>query len=111
LNKVKISWDERAAVTVVAASRGYPTGYETGYEITGLDNKYGKDTLIFQAGTKEEDGKIVTNGGRVLCVTSYGKDINDAMANSLDVLDNINFDGIYFRNDIGYEFIPKSPVS
>ena len=111
LDKVKISWDERAAVTVVAASRGYPTGYETGYEITGLNNKFGKDTLVFHAGTKEEDGKIVTNGGRVLCVTSYGKDISDAMANSLDVLDNINYDGIYFRNDIGYEFIPKSSVS
>lgn len=111
LDKVKISWDERAAVTVVAVSRGYPTGYETGYEITGLNNKFGKDTLVFHAGTKEENGKIVTNGGRVLCVTSYGKDISDAVANSLDVLDNINYDGIYFRNDIGYEFIPKSSVS
>jgi phosphoribosylamine--glycine ligase len=111
LDKVKISWDERAAVTVVAASRGYPTGYETGYEITGLNNKFGKDTLVFHAGTKEEDEKIVTNGGRVLCVTSYGKDISEAMANSLDVLDNINYDGIYFRNDIGHEFIPKSSVS
>lgn len=111
LHKVKINWDERAAVTVVAASRGYPTGYDTGFEITGLDNKYGKDTLIFQAGTKETDGKIVTNGGRVLCVTSYGNNINDAVTNSLDVLDNINYEGIFFRSDIGYEFIPKSPVS
>lgn len=110
LDKVKITWDERAAVTIVAASRGYPTGYETGYEITGLDDKYGKDTIIFQAGTKETDGKIVTNGGRVLCVTSYGKNISEAVANSLDVLGNINYDGIYFRNDIGYEFMPKAPT-
>ena len=111
LNKVKISWDERAVVTIVATSRGYPTGYETGYEITGLNNKYGKDTLIFQAGTREEDRKIVTNGGRVLAVSSYGKDISEAVANSLDVLDNINYEGIYFRNDIGYEFTQQASVS
>ncbi|HYM93096.1 MAG TPA: phosphoribosylamine--glycine ligase, partial [Chitinophagaceae bacterium] len=111
LDKVKINWDEKAAATVVAVSRGYPTGYETGYEITGLNNKYGRDTLIFQAGTKEKNGKIVTNGGRVLCVTSYGETINDAVNNSLDVLDHINYEGIYFRNDIGFEFIHQSPIS
>lgn len=111
LDKVKISWDERAVVTVMAVSRGYPTGYEKGYEITGLNNKYGKDTLIFHAGTKEENGKILTNGGRVLSVSSYGNNISEAVANSLDVLDNINYEGIYYRNDIGYEFIPKTPVS
>lgn len=111
LDKVKINWDPRAAATVVAVSRGYPTGYETGYEISGLDNKYGKDTLIFQAGTKEKDGKILTNGGRVLCVTSYGNNLADAVNNSLDVLDNINYEGIFFRNDIGYEFIQETRTS
>jgi len=108
LNKVKISWDERAVVTVMAVSRGYPTGYEKGYEITGLNNKYGKDTLIFYAGTKEENGKILTNGGRVLSVSSYGKNISEAVANSLDVLENINYEGIYYRNDIGYEFMSST---
>ena len=111
LDKVKIRWDERAAVGVVAVSRGYPTGYEKGFEITGLDTKYGKQTLIFQAGTKEENGKILTNGGRVFCVTSYGPDINEAINSSLEVLDHINYEGIYYRNDIGYEFIPKAPVT
>ncbi len=105
LDQVVLRVDERAAATVMAVSRGYPTGYEKGYEITGLDGKYGKQSLIFHAGTKqEEDGRIVTNGGRVLCVTSYGKDITEAVNTSLDVLDHISYDGIYYRTDIGYEF-------
>ena len=111
LDKVKISLDERSVATVMAVSRGYPTGYEKGYEITGLNNKYGKDTLIFYAGTKEEKGKILTNGGRVLCVTSYGTNISEAVANSLDVLENINYEGIYYRNDIGYEFMSNTSKS
>ncbi len=111
LDKVKISLDERSVVTVMAVSRGYPTGYEKGYEITGLNNKYGKDTLIFYAGTKEEKGKILTNGGRVLSVSSYGTNISEAVANSLDVLENINYEGIYYRNDIGYEFMSNTSKS
>lgn len=104
LDQVQIRVDEKAAATVMAVSRGYPTGYEKGYEITGLDGKYGKQSLIFHAGTREEDGKILTNGGRVLCVTSRGKDITEAVNISLDVLNNIQYDGIYYRTDIGYEF-------
>jgi phosphoribosylamine---glycine ligase len=107
LDKVELRVDKRAAATIMAVSRGYPTGYEKGYEITGLDGKYGKQSLIFQAGTREEEKKIVTNGGRVLCVTSFGKDVEDAVNTSLDVLDHINFDGMYYRTDIGYEFKPK----
>ncbi len=105
LDKVKIRIDPRAAATVVAVSRGYPTGYQTGYEITGLNEKYGKQTLIFHAGTREEEGKILTNGGRVLCVTSYGENLKEAVLSSLEVLEYINYEGIYYRDDIGYEFI------
>ncbi|MBL7737897.1 MAG: phosphoribosylamine--glycine ligase [Chitinophagaceae bacterium] len=109
LDKVVVRTDKRAAATIMAVSRGYPTGYEKGYEITGLDGKYGKQSLIFHAGTREEeDKKIVTNGGRVLCVTSLGEDIEEAVNISLDVLDNIHFDGIYYRTDIGYEFKPQA---
>ncbi len=107
LDQVQLRVDERAAATVMAVSRGYPTGYEKGYEITGLKGKYGKQSLIFHAGTREEDGKIVTDGGRVLCVTSHGKNITEAVNISLDVLDHINYDGIYYRTDIGYEFKTK----
>lgn len=105
LDKVKIRIDPRAAATVVAVSRGYPTGYQTGYEIAGLNEKYGKQTLIFHAGTREEEGKILTNGGRVLCVTSYGENLKEAVLSSLEVLEYINYEGIYYRDDIGYEFI------
>lgn len=111
LDKVKINLDPRAAATVVAVSRGYPTGYETGYEITGLDQNFGKQTLVFQAGTREEKGKILTNGGRVLCVTSYGENIGEAVHSSLEVLEHINYEGINYRNDIGYEFIQKTSIS
>jgi phosphoribosylamine---glycine ligase len=108
LDKVELRVDKRAAATIMAVSRGYPTGYEKGYEITGLNGKYGKQSLIFHAGTKEENGMIVTNGGRVFCLTSFGEDIEDAVNTSLDVLDNIYFDGMYYRTDIGYEF-KKTP--
>ncbi len=104
LDQVQLRVDERAAATVMAVSRGYPTGYEKGFEISGIDNDYGKESLVFHAGTKEDDGKIVTNGGRVLCVTSHGKSIPEAVGKSLAVLDNIHYDGIYYRTDIGYEF-------
>ena len=109
LDKIQVRADERAAATIMAVSRGYPMGFEKGFEIKGLDGKYGKQSLIFHAGTKEEDGKIVTNGGRVFCVTSFGKDIEEAVNISLDVLEYLNYDGIYYRTDIGYEFKPPSP--
>ncbi|MEI9945711.1 MAG: phosphoribosylamine--glycine ligase [Chitinophagaceae bacterium] len=105
LHLVKIKTDERAAVTVMAVSRGYPVTHEKGNEITGLDGKYGKQSLIFHAGTKEEDGKVVTNGGRVFSVTSFGENIEEAAGTSLDVLQYVDFDGIYYRGDIGYEFV------
>lgn len=108
LDKTVLRADERATVTIMAVSRGYPTGYEKGFEIKGLDGKYGKETLIFHAGTKEENGKTITNGGRVLCVTSFGRTIEEAAHQSLDVLDQIEYEGIYYRNDIGHEFIPKA---
>lgn len=111
LDKVKISWDARAAATIAAVSRGYPTGYQTGFEIMGINQNFGKQTLIFHAGTKEENGKIFTNGGRVLCVTSYGENISEAVSSSLEVLEHIHYEGISYRDDIGYEFIQKPSIS
>jgi phosphoribosylamine--glycine ligase len=104
LHATQLRFDPRAAATVMAVSRGYPLAYEKGFEITGLDDNYGKQSLVFQAGTVEKNGKIVTNGGRVLCVTSLHKDLQEAVNTSLDVLDHIHFDGMYYRTDIGYEF-------
>jgi len=104
LDQVVLRVDERAAASVMTVSRGYPTGYEKGFEISGLDGKYGKQSIIFQAGTKQLDGKVVTNGGRVLCVTSLDKNITEAVHISLDILDHIHYEGISYRTDIGYEF-------
>lgn len=110
LHLVKIQTDKRAAATVMAVSKGYPGSIEKGFTINGLNENYGKQSLVFQAGTKQEGKEIVTNGGRVFCVTSFGENIEEAVNTSLDVLQYINFDGIYFRNDIGYEFISTSSV-
>jgi len=109
LDKVVLRVDTRAAATIMAVSRGYPLAYEKGFEISGLNEKFGKQSNIFQAGTKEENGKIITNGGRVLCVTSLAENIEEAVNTSLDVLDNIFYEGMYYRTDIGYEFKLSTP--
>jgi phosphoribosylamine---glycine ligase len=104
LDTVKLRVDERSAATVMAVSHGYPGAYEKGFEIRGLNKADNKNFFIFHSGTKQDGGKILTNGGRVLCVTSYGKDVKGAVANSLAILEKIDFDGIYYRTDIGFEF-------
>lgn len=91
--------DERAAVTVMMVSGGYPEEYEKGKEISGLDQVEG--SIAFHAGTKMENGKLVTSGGRVISVSSYGKDRAEALAQSFKNVQKINFDGKYFRSDIG----------
>ncbi|HJU45220.1 MAG TPA: phosphoribosylamine--glycine ligase [Chitinophagaceae bacterium] len=104
LDNIKIEQDERMACTVMAVSGGYPGTYEKGFPISGLDLKV-PGVMVFQAGTAEKDGEVVTSGGRVLCVTSYGESVGEAVGNSLEMLSLIDFEGIYYRNDIGYEFI------
>jgi len=111
LDTVKLRVDERCAVTVMAVSKGYPGAYEKGFEIKGLKKEDDKDSFIFHAGTKDKDGTIVTNGGRVLCATSYGENIREAVENSLLILEDISFEGMYYRTDIGYEFKSKRSVS
>lgn len=91
--------DERAAVTVMMVSGGYPEAYEKGKEITGLENV--QNSIVFHAGTQMKDGKLVTSGGRVLSVSSYGKDKEAALAQSFQNVQKINFDKKYFRSDIG----------
>ncbi|HXB45562.1 MAG TPA: phosphoribosylglycinamide synthetase C domain-containing protein, partial [Puia sp.] len=79
--------------------------YEKGFVIEGLENEHSKDSLIFHAGTKMDNDRIVTNGGRVLCITSFAETVYEAVEKSRDALDNIDYDGIYYRRDIGYEFL------
>jgi len=103
LANVKVEQDPRFAVTVVAVSGGYPGNFAKGYEIEGLQKSPG-NSLVFHAGTAIENGKVVTNGGRVLTVTSFGNTVGEAADYSRNVLESINFRNMYFRNDIGYEF-------
>ena len=96
-----IEWDPRPSVCVVAASNGYPDKYETGKEITRMDKvKEMEDVILFQAGTKKNDGKIATNGGRVLNITSIGDDIESARSKAYKAMEQVSFDGIFWRNDI-----------
>jgi phosphoribosylamine--glycine ligase len=105
LQDQKIELDARACCTVMAVSGGYPGEYRKNIKISGLENiKMENDVLIFHAGTKQSGSDIVTNGGRVLAVSSFGNDIKEAVNKSKEVLNEISFEGMYFRKDIGYEF-------
>ena len=104
VDKINIFQDPRFAVTMVAVSGGYPGDYIKGYEITGLDQS-SEETVIFHSGTKTEEGKVVSNGGRVLTVTSFGDTVGESVAKSKKILEGIRFMKMYYRSDIGYEFI------
>jgi phosphoribosylamine--glycine ligase len=104
LNEVKIQKDERFACTVMAVSGGYPGDYSKGHPIHGLGKITSANSILFHAGTAIKDGEVVTNGGRVLCVTSYGSDISQAVTRSILELGKISYVGISYRSDIGYEF-------
>lgn len=104
LHEVKIETDNREAVTIMAVSGGYPGEYEKGLEIEGLDLVQEDDAIVFHAGTRQEEDKTVTNGGRVLAVTSFGNTLGKAVDKSRAILDIVHFDGMHFRSDIGYEF-------
>lgn len=101
LNEIDIEIDERAATTVMLVSGGYPEAYEKGMEITGLE--YIDDSIPFHAGAKLENGKIVTSGGRVMAITSYGNTYQEAIKKSYQNIDKLNFDKMYYRKDIGFD--------
>ncbi|MCB0460690.1 MAG: phosphoribosylamine--glycine ligase [Flavobacteriaceae bacterium] len=101
LNEIKVEFDERSVTTVMLVSGGYPEDYEKGKVISGIENV--KDSIVFHAGTALKDDKIVTNGGRVIAVTSYGKDFKEALKQSYQSIEHITFDEMYFRRDIGFD--------
>lgn len=103
LDKRDIEFDDRAAVCVMLVSGGYPQEYKKGYEINGLDNV--RDSILFHSGTTMKDGKVVTDGGRVIAVSSYGKDKEEALAKSFAEAQKIDFTDKYFRSDIGRDLI------
>ena len=99
LDECEVTFDERAAVCVMLVSGGYPQSYRKGYAISGLDEVEG--SIVFHSGTAEKDGAVVTNGGRVIAVSSYGKDKAEALAKSFKEASKIQFTDKYFRSDIG----------
>ena len=103
LDQIDLQFEDNACVCVVLASDGYPLAYEKGFEITGMENFKDKDGYyLFHAGSKfDENGKIVTNGGRVLGVTATGKTLKEARANAYEATEWVNFDNKYMRHDIG----------
>ncbi|MFV0392572.1 MAG: phosphoribosylamine--glycine ligase [Paludibacteraceae bacterium] len=101
LNEKSVDFDTRFATTVMLVSGGYPESYEKGKEIAGLGNI--KESIVFHAGTTEKDGKILTDGGRVIAVSSYGENKDVALSISYKNVELIDFDGKYFRKDIGFD--------
>ena len=101
LAEIKLQVEDDAAATIMLVSGGYPDSYEKGKEISGFEEV--KESLIFHAGTSEENGKIITNGGRVLALTSFGKNYREALNKSYQNAEKIHFDKIYFRKDIGFD--------
>lgn len=99
LAEKEVEFDERAAVCVMMVSGGYPGSYENGFAISGIEDVEG--SIVFHAGTAVKDGQVVTNGGRVIAVSSYGKDKAEALTKSFTEAQKIQFQGKYFRRDIG----------
>lgn len=102
LDKVTLEVDERAATTIMLVSGGYPEAYEKGKEIFGVEKP--TESILFHAGAQEKDGKIVTSGGRVMAVTSYGETYQEAIKKSYQTIENnLEFDKMYYRKDIGFD--------
>ena len=104
LDKIEAEWDRRTALGVVMASANYPDSPRLGDEITGLPKEL-TDAQVFHAGTQLKDGKVVTSGGRVLCVTALGETVKFAQQQAYRIIEEIKFDGAQYRTDIGYRAI------
>lgn len=111
LDKMTIDWDPRVALGVVMASGGYPGSYSKGYVISGLTSNDDDSQKVFHAGTTERDGQIVTEGGRVLCVTTLGKTVTGAQTKAYELAQRINWKDVYYRHDIGYRAIARESTT
>jgi phosphoribosylamine--glycine ligase len=108
LDEVSPRWDERAAVGVVAASRGYPGSYPTGLEISGVDEASSlEDVCVFHSGTKRYGAALQTAGGRVLTVTALGADMESARSRAYEAISKISFEGMHYRKDIAARIVAR----
>jgi len=111
LGRVSVDWDRRAAVGVVMASAGYPGSYEKNKLISGLDGIDNEAVKVFHAGTRLQDSNVLTNGGRVLCTVALGADVGEARALAYEAVENISWDGVFWRTDIGYRAVERERSS
>ena len=111
LGAAPIQWDSRAAVGVVMASRGYPGAYEKGKPISGLDTVLGEDAKVFHAGTRLENGKVLTDGGRVLCAVALGATVSAAAERAYETVAKVTWEGAFWRSDIGYRAMQRERSS
>jgi|TARA_B100001250_G_scaffold414570_1_gene454000 phosphoribosylamine--glycine ligase len=107
LSSAKAIWDPMSCLGVVMASGGYPEKYNSGYEISGLNQSQTKDTKIFHAGTKKSNNNIITNGGRVLCITALGENVSSAQKKAYQLAKKIKWKNSFYRNDIGYRAVER----
>jgi phosphoribosylamine--glycine ligase len=101
LSECDLEIDDRAATTVMLVSGGYPEAYEKGKAIAGFDQVDG--SVVFHAGTKNKDGQVVTNGGRVMALTSFGYEPDEALKKSYENAEKLTYEGKYYRKDIGFD--------
>lgn len=106
-----VQWDERVAIGIVMAAGGYPDSYNKGDVISGLPESPDSNSKVFHAGTKSENGNVVTNGGRVLCVVALGDSVKQAQTDAYKLVNKIHWPNVYYRNDIGYRAIAREQNS
>ena len=107
LDQTTTEWDDRVSLGVVLAAGGYPDAYDKGDVISGLDSTDSDTTKVFHAGTTQDNGNVVTNGGRVLCAVALGDSVTQAQARAYEVVKKISWNKMYYRNDIGYRAIAR----
>ncbi|MCF8127840.1 MAG: phosphoribosylamine--glycine ligase [Deltaproteobacteria bacterium] len=107
LDQIAVKWDDRASLGVVMAAGGYPVAYEKGDVINGLPETETEGGKIFHAGTALRDGQVVTSGGRVLCATALGDTVSEAQARAYDLARKVQWNGVYYRKDIGYRAVER----
>jgi len=107
LDQIEVEWDDRAALGVVMAAGGYPVSYDKGDVISGLPEHEQEGIKVFHAGTKIEEGRVVTNGGRVLCATALGLTVGEAKAKAYELAELIRWNRVYYRTDIGYRAVAR----
>ena len=107
LNEVKSQWNPKSSLGIVLAAEGYPGDYRKGDEITGLPQSAVENEKVFLAGVAEQEGKLVTNGGRVLCVTALGESVFEAQQKALKLAEQIQWAGRFYRRDIGYRAVER----